>query len=44
VGPKRMDFLIDWLSPAKHHTALGLCFIRYFKVYMDAPYPQHSPT
>lgn len=43
LGLKRMDFLIDWLSPAKHHTALGLCATRYFKAYMDAPYPQHSP-
>ncbi|AKR42249.1 iron-containing redox enzyme family protein [Methylophilus sp. TWE2] len=44
LGPKRMDFLIDWLSPAKHHTALGLCATRYFKAYMDAPYSQYSRT
>jgi hypothetical protein len=30
------------LSPAKHHTALGLCATRYFKAYMDAPYSQYS--
>lgn len=38
LGAKRMDFLIDWLSPAKHHTSLGLCATRYFKAYMDASY------
>jgi len=40
LGQKRMDFLIDWLSPAKHHTPLGLCATRYFKAYVDAPYGQ----
>lgn len=38
LGQKRMDFLIDWLSPAKHHTSLGLCATRYFKSYIDASY------
>lgn len=38
LGSKRMDFLIDWLSPAKHHTSLGLCATRYFKSYIDASY------
>lgn len=38
LGSKRMDFLIDWLSPAKHHTSLGLCATRYFKAYLDASY------
>lgn len=42
LGQKRMEFLIDWLSPAKHHTSLGLCATRYFKAYMDAPYVQAS--
>jgi len=44
LGPKRMEFLIDWLSPAKHHTALGLCATRYFKAYLDTPYSQYSRT
>jgi hypothetical protein len=35
---KRMDFLVDWLSPAKHHTALGLSATRYFKSYIDSPF------
>lgn len=40
LGQKRMDFLIDWLSPAKHHTTLGLCATRYFKAYVEGPYGQ----
>lgn len=28
---KRLDFLVDWLSPAKHPTAPGLWATRYFK-------------
>jgi hypothetical protein len=31
-----MDFLVDWMSPAKHHTPLGLCATRYFKSHMDS--------
>lgn len=28
---KRLDFLVDWLSPAKHPTVPGLWATRYFK-------------
>ena len=33
---KLMKFLVGWLSPAKHHTSLGLCATRYFKSHMDS--------
>jgi hypothetical protein len=33
---KLMDFLVDWMSPAKHYTPLGLCATRYFKSHMDS--------
>jgi hypothetical protein len=44
LGQKRMDFLVDWLSPAKHHTPLGLSATRYFKAYMDTPYRQTNES
>lgn len=44
LGHKRMEFLVDWLSPAKHHTSLGLCATRYFKDYLDGAYWQASET
>lgn len=31
-----MRFLGEWISPAKHHTTLGLCATRYFKSHMDS--------
>lgn len=31
-----MDFLVDWLSPARHYTAIGLCATRYFNAYFNA--------
>lgn len=34
---KRMDFLVDWLSPAKHFTPLGLHATRYFKAGLALP-------
>ncbi|MGP1716543.1 MAG: iron-containing redox enzyme family protein [Methylophilus sp.] len=33
---KLMQFLVDWMSPAKHYTSLGLCATRYFKSHMDS--------
>lgn len=31
-----MHFLVEWMSPAKHHTTIGLCATRYFKSHMDS--------
>lgn len=33
---KLMHFLVDWMSPAKHYTSIGLCATRYFKSHMDS--------
>ncbi len=38
AGKTRMDFLVDWLSPGKHHTALGLYATRYFRSCFDVPF------
>ncbi len=31
-----MNFLVDWMSPAKHYTPLGLCATRYFKSHIES--------
>lgn len=35
LGDQGMSFLLDWMSPAKHATPLGLCATRYFKACVD---------
>lgn len=37
LGARRMDFLVDCISPAEHYTSLGLCATRHFKAYLESP-------